>query len=241
MYVLRNVSISFRFSNLAEYRFLKYILINPYMSFLFLYYILILIFPFIYLNYKLKYNLYLLYIKIVLFILNIQLYLYLTYCSLKYILMYFLSVCCYFPLFISSFFNLDLIFPPLINLDKSLSILLLFAKNQLFVLQIICVLLLLLFVCFCFTNFSPEFDYFLLSILLGIIPFFVFRCTVKLLVFDISIFFVGIQCYDLASQNHLHVLHKIGYIVYSFSFNFRTSSICLLVSILTHKLNFHFL
>jgi hypothetical protein len=43
--------------------------------------------------------------------------------------------------------------------------------------------------CFYFLDFTPEFDYFLLSTLLGILGVFssrTFRCAVKLLVYDLS-------------------------------------------------------
>jgi hypothetical protein len=53
---------------------------------------------------------------------------------------------------------------PLVSQVKGLSMLLIFSNKQLLVWLIFCIVL---FVCFYLVNFSPEFDYFLLSTPLG--------------------------------------------------------------------------
>lgn len=61
-------------------------------------------------------------------------------------------------LFISDHVNLNVVFLPLIYLNKGLSIWLIFSKNQLFG-------SLILYIVLYFIDFDPEFDYFLLSTL----------------------------------------------------------------------------
>jgi hypothetical protein len=72
----------------------------------------------------------------------------------------FLVVCCYVPFFIYKFISLDIFLCLLVNVDKGSSII-----DFCFIFFI-----LFLFVClfsFYFIDFSPEFDYFLLSTSFG--------------------------------------------------------------------------
>jgi hypothetical protein len=75
---------------------------------------------------------------------------------------FFLSFCCYISHFISDFVNLDTV-SVLFSFTKGLYILLIFSKNQ---------LLVVLVLCFSLVDFNPELDYFLLSTPLGCVCFF---------------------------------------------------------------------
>jgi hypothetical protein len=110
-------------------------------------------------------------------------------------------------------------------LANGLSILLIFSKNQFLV------LLDSLYNSFCFylIDFSHEFDYFLLSTLLGLFAFFssrTFRCAFILLVYTVSNFFmVALRAVSFYLSTAFIVSHKFGYIVPSFSLNSKTSLI----------------
>jgi hypothetical protein len=59
---------------------------------------------------------------------------------------------------------------PLVNLDKGLCILLIFSKNK----HLVFLIFLYSSFCFYLADFSPEFDYFLMSAPFGCICFFLF-------------------------------------------------------------------
>ena len=85
--------------------------------------------------------------------------------------------------------------------------------------------------CFHLVDFSPEFDYFLQSILFNEFASFcsrVFRCAVKLLVYALSSFFLealGAMGFPLSMA--FIVSHKFKYVVASFSLNSKMSLISL--------------
>ena len=101
----------------------------------------------------------------------------------------FLSFCCYISLFISDFVNLNSLYP-LVSLAKvSLSIMLIFSKNPLLVLLILCI------VRFVSTQLISALSLVISCclLLLGVFTSFccrVFRCSVKLLVYALSSFFL---------------------------------------------------
>jgi hypothetical protein len=100
---------------------------------------------------------------------------------------------------------------PLVSLAKELSILLIFSKNWLLVLFILCTDLLFFYLGY----FSPEFDYFLPSTTLGcvyIFLFLTFRCAVKLLVYALSSFFMEtFKALSFPLISALIVSHKFGF------------------------------
>ena len=77
--------------------------------------------------------------------------------------------------------------------------------------------------CFHLVDFNPEFDYFLLSALLGCIASFcsiAFRCAVKQLVYALTSFFLeALRAMSFPLRNAFIVSPKFGYDVASFSLN----------------------
>jgi hypothetical protein len=91
--------------------------------------------------------------------------------------------------------------------------------------------------CFHLVNFSPEFDSFLPLLLLGAFASFssrAFRCAVKLLVYALSHFFLGIiRAMSFLLRTAFIVSQKIGYVEASFSLNSKKSLISFDISSLT--------
>ena len=100
-------------------------------------------------------------------------------------------------------------------------------------------------------DFSPEFDYFLPSILLGGICFFffcsrTFRCAVKLLIYVLCSFFLeALRAVSFPLSTAFIVSHKIGCALPSFSLNSKKSLISFFtfslvkLSLSRTLLNFH--
>ena len=122
---------------------------------------------------------------------------------------------------------------PLVSLAKGLSILLSFSKNQLLVFLTLCVVLFvsmwlipvlsLIISCYLF--------------LLGLFSSFcsrAFSCAVKLLVYALSSFFLeALRAMSFRLSTAFIVSHKFGYVVVSFSLNYKKSLISLFISSLT--------
>ena len=112
---------------------------------------------------------------------------------------------------------------PLVSLAKGLSILLIFSKNQLLVLLILCIDL------FVFTCFISALSMIIscCQILWGIFASFcsrTFRSAVKLLVYTLSRFFLeALRAMSFLLSTAFIVSHNFGYVVPSFSLNSRKS------------------
>jgi hypothetical protein len=125
---------------------------------------------------------------------------------------------------------------PLVSLAKSLSILLIFSKNQLLVWLILCIVLFVstwlisalsliisccLFLLIVFSSFCSR----------------AFRCAVKLLVYALSSFFLeALRAMTFPLRTAFVLYHKFGYIVASFSLNSKQSLISFFISSLK---NYH--
>ena len=105
---------------------------------------------------------------------------------------------------------------PLVSLAKGLSILLIFSKNQLLVLLILCIVLFVSI--WLILALSLIMSCHLL--LLGIFTSFcsrAFRCAVKLLVYALSSFFLeALRAMSFPLRTAFIVSHKFGYVVSSF-------------------------
>ena len=103
---------------------------------------------------------------------------------------------------------------PLLSLAEGLSILLIFSKNP----APYFVDSLYGSICFCWVDFSPEFHYILLSTPLGVFASFcsrTFKCTVKLLVHALSIFFLeALRAMSFPVSTAFIVFHKFWYDVF---------------------------
>ena len=134
--------------------------------------------------------------------------------------MNFLGVCPYVFFFASYFVNLD-IFSQSFSLDKVLSILLFFSKNQLFVSLILCIVLFVYILLISAISLIISFIYSTWVCLL----FFssrVFRCAVKSLVQEFSNSFMQVlSAMHFSLSTAYIVYHKIGYAVHLFSLNSR--------------------
>jgi hypothetical protein len=122
---------------------------------------------------------------------------------------------------------------PLLSQAKGLSVLLIFSKNQLLVLLILCIVL---FVSsWLISTLSLIISCCLL--LLGEFPSFcsrAFRCAVKLLVYTLYTFFLeSLRVMNFPLRNAFIVSHKFGYVVTSFSLNSKKSLISVVISSLT--------
>jgi len=122
---------------------------------------------------------------------------------------------------------------PLVSLAKGLSILLIFSKNQLLVLLILCMVL------FVSTWLISALSLIIscILLLLGVFASFcsrAFRCAVKLLIYALSSFFLqALRAMSFPLSTAFIVSHKFGYVVPSFSLNSKTSLISLFISFLT--------
>jgi hypothetical protein len=119
---------------------------------------------------------------------------------------------------------------PLVTLAKSLSILLIFSKNQLLVWLILCIVL-----------FVSSWLISALSLTISCSPLFLgdfasfssraFRCAVKLLVYVLSSFFVeALRAMSFPLRPAFFVSHKFGYVVASFSLNSKKSFLSFFLS-----------
>ena len=120
---------------------------------------------------------------------------------------------------------------PLVSLANGLSVLLIFSKNQLLVLLILCIVL---FVSsWLISTLSLIISCCLL--LLGEFPSFcsrAFRCAVKLLVYTLYTFFLeSLRVMNFPLRNAFIVSHKFGYVVTSFSLNSKKSLISFFISV----------
>jgi len=119
----------------------------------------------------------------------------------------------------------------MVSLAKGLSILLIFSKNQLFVLLILCSP-------FFSTLFNSALNLIIscLLLLLGMFSSFcsrAFRCAVKLLKYALSYFFLqALRAMRFPLSTAFIVSHKFGYVVPSFSLNSK-SLISFFISSLT--------
>jgi hypothetical protein len=141
--------------------------------------------------------------------------------------------CCYvFLLFLILFIRILSLYP-LGSLAKGLSILLIFSKNQLLILLILCI--------FPFVSIGLISTLSLIIsrclLLLGEFASFcsrAFRCAVKLLVYALSrLFLEALRAMNFPLRNAFIVSHKFGYVVSSFSLTSKKSLISFFISSLT--------
>jgi len=144
-----------------------------------------------------------------------------------------LSFCCYVSLSFLILLIWILSLCPLVSLTKGLSILLIFSKNQLQVVLILCIVL------FVSTRLISALSLIISSRLLiwGAFASFcsrTFRLAVKLLGYDLSsLFLKALKTMSFPFSTVAIVSHKFGYVVPSFSLNSKRSLISFFISSFT--------